>query len=450
MSIKQPLYRLTQPLRHHSTAAASILCMLLLLWSPISTFAITLTDGEEAQLNGTWAYDPSACSQGDASTGTGTLPAYIPDPYNTAFTNAGNKYNVSPALVAGIFTEENMTQTATSQLNASWQQFLIGDFGGVDGLHRPPGASGVNSGWNSSSAGASGPFQFLPSTWTGLGYSISDIDNLDIAADAAANYLAQGGATTNKPPSSWNGAIYDYNHAQWYVDAVMEYYNFYNSGQTTTTAPAPTTTSSCGQTGNVSCQGAVPTGTSGLSTLRQQIVCNAENQLTIWKSKPGYGTPNFPFGAKGFLPYSQERYELWCADFATWVYNQAGWPVQTPDWNIAYVPNIQAIGQAGARGFTWHPAGSGYTPVPGDLAIHGTTHVNIFISYTKRKIGSTTVGEATYIGGDQGNGPYYGTRNPPSDSIVSTEVWPGYWASGDPQPITGYVSPSNGGTVTTD
>jgi hypothetical protein len=160
---------------------------------------------------------------------------------------------------------------------------------------------------------------------------------------------------------------------------------------------------------------------SGLSATRQNVVCIAEKELALWKSKPGY--PHPAYSKTGYLKYSQGRSEEWCADFASWVYNQASDPLQPPpNWNIAYVPNIQAVGEQGGS-FHWHPKSSNYTPKPGDLAIHGANHVNIYISSS----GDNT----QYIGGDQGDGPY------PGGSIVSIESGNGYYDNG----ITGYVSP---------
>ncbi len=175
--------------------------------------------------------------------------------------------------------------------------------------------------------------------------------------------------------------------------------------------------SPCG--GVVNCSGSGP-GATGLSDVRQNVVCIAQQELKLWQSKPGYPHPGF--AQDGYLKYSQNRAEEWCADFATWVYNEANYPVDSPDWNVAYVPDIQSIGEQNNK-FHWHPASSGYTPKPGDLAIHGANHVNIFVSSS----GSS----ATYIGGDQGDGPY------PGGSIVSTETGNGYYDNG----ITGYVSP---------
>jgi hypothetical protein len=147
--------------------------------------------------------------------------------------------------------------------------------------------------------------------------------------------------------------------------------------------------------------------------------------LATWESQPGYPWSGLnSYSQTGDLKYIESGYpEQWCADFASWVYNQAGYPLQSgSDWDISYVPNIQAVGEQN-QNFHWHSDTSGYTPVPGDLAIHGIDHVNIVISV----VGSTV----TFIGGDQGNGPY------PGGSIVSQVNTDGFYSSG----ITGYVSP---------
>ncbi len=184
--------------------------------------------------------------------------------------------------------------------------------------------------------------------------------------------------------------------------------------------------SSCaGSVGAVSCNSSNAANTASvLSQTRQNVVCLAQQELATWKAQPWYPwSGQNSYSETGYLKYSQNRHEEWCADFATWIYEQAGYPLKPdPDWNIAYVPNIQAVGQSN-QNFHWHPAGSGYTPKPGDLAIHGANHVNIFIT--------SSGGASTYIGGDQGNGPY------PGGSIVSIETNSGYYDSG----ITGYVSP---------
>ena len=73
-----------------------------------------------------------------------------------------------------------------------------------------------------SSAGARGWMQFMPQTWRAYGVD-ADHDgaaNPNAPADAifaAARYLAAAGASTDL-----RAAVFAYNHADWYVDAVLE------------------------------------------------------------------------------------------------------------------------------------------------------------------------------------------------------------------------------------
>jgi hypothetical protein len=82
--------------------------------------------------------------------------------------------------------------------------------------------SGFGQNMGPSSAGAIGHMQFLPSTWQRYGvdgdgdgrrdpYSASD------AIFSAARYLRASGA-----PADWYGAIFAYNHADWYVQDVLD------------------------------------------------------------------------------------------------------------------------------------------------------------------------------------------------------------------------------------
>jgi membrane-bound lytic murein transglycosylase B len=70
---------------------------------------------------------------------------------------------------------------------------------------------------NSSSAGAQGPMQFIPSTWRryGLGGNLHDPHD---AILGAANYLHANGA-----PRDYRRALYRYNPSSFYVDAVLRY-----------------------------------------------------------------------------------------------------------------------------------------------------------------------------------------------------------------------------------
>jgi hypothetical protein len=68
-----------------------------------------------------------------------------------------------------------------------------------------------------SSAGALGPMQFLPSTWRAYGLG-GDVHDARDAILGAANYLHESGA-----PRDYRRALYAYNPASPYVEAVLRY-----------------------------------------------------------------------------------------------------------------------------------------------------------------------------------------------------------------------------------
>lgn len=115
------------------------------------------------------------------------------------YRGAGEKYGVPWALLAGIGMEET--------------------------------AQGRNN--NTSSAGAMGLMQFLPSTFARYGIDGDGDGKVDIHNDAdsvysAANLLravdvAQGAAGVRR-------ALYAYNHAEWYVNDVLYYAASYDKG----------------------------------------------------------------------------------------------------------------------------------------------------------------------------------------------------------------------------
>jgi soluble lytic murein transglycosylase-like protein len=74
---------------------------------------------------------------------------------------------------------------------------------------------------NISSAGAEGWMQFMPETWAGYGVDangdgVADPFNPEDAIYAAASYLSANGM-----PADTYGAIFAYNHADWYVSEVL-------------------------------------------------------------------------------------------------------------------------------------------------------------------------------------------------------------------------------------
>jgi hypothetical protein len=82
--------------------------------------------------------------------------------------------------------------------------------------------TGFGANLGPSSAGAMGWMQFMPETWRAYGLDASgdgerDPNNPEDAICAAAGYLRASGARTDL-----RGAIFAYNHADWYVDMVLD------------------------------------------------------------------------------------------------------------------------------------------------------------------------------------------------------------------------------------
>ena len=76
---------------------------------------------------------------------------------------------------------------------------------------------------DTSSAGAQGPMQFLPSTWTQYGQG-GDIHDPHDSILAAARYLVRNGA-----PYNMRNAIFQYNHDFDYVDSVESFARAYRA-----------------------------------------------------------------------------------------------------------------------------------------------------------------------------------------------------------------------------
>jgi hypothetical protein len=120
---------------------------------------------------------------------------------------------------------------------------------------------------------------------------------------------------------------------------------------------------------------ALATGSRGpsLNPLRARILAVAESQA-------GYRTDPSGTYCNRFSAYwsagtadcgNANREEEWCADFAAWVWKQAGAEV-----TYALVPgdlnsNSASFYVWGVDHGTWHPVGSNYVPQPGDVAVYG-------------------------------------------------------------------------------
>jgi cell wall-associated NlpC family hydrolase len=137
----------------------------------------------------------------------------IPANYLYWYKKVGQQYGIPWTILAGIGTEESQNGQSTLQ--------------------------GVHSGTNS--AGAAGPMQIgvggaAGDQWAGLatnedGTSPPSVYDPADAIAGAAKYLIQHGVQSNV-----QGAIFAYNHADWYVQAVLNYASEYAAGGYTVSA----------------------------------------------------------------------------------------------------------------------------------------------------------------------------------------------------------------------
>jgi hypothetical protein len=158
-------------------------------------------------------------------TAPATSPAFLP---SAQAPNAPGAVVVTPDLMVPPL----MPQTRSyDQLLGLWQRF--GTQYGVPwqvlaAINKVESNFGRNMG--PSSAGAIGWMQFMPSTWERWGVDangdgVADPWSPEDAIAAAARYLAASGGATDI-----SRAVFSYNHAQWYVDEVMQLAQLFGNG----------------------------------------------------------------------------------------------------------------------------------------------------------------------------------------------------------------------------
>lgn len=159
-----------------------LVCFLLLLviMFPAGSSAAPMSAEDQKDL--WWPYydngevsGSGACASGG---GSGALPSGVPQPYNKIISEAADKFGAHAGLVAAVFYWENRGFPPADKTE-----------------------------WAVSPAGATGPMQFLPTTFEaykedGDGDGDKDINNLYDALYSGARYLAENGGKTNVPLGS--------------------------------------------------------------------------------------------------------------------------------------------------------------------------------------------------------------------------------------------------------
>jgi CHAP domain len=174
-----------------------------------------------------------------------------------------------------------------------------------------------------------------------------------------------------------------------------------------------------------------------LSPLRARIV-------SIAKSQVGYVTDPSDTYCNRYSAYWQAGNddcgndnldEEWCADFAAWVWKQAGAEVTyelTPgDLNS----DSASFYVWGVDHGTWHPVGSHYRPQPGDVAVYGLDDADVTADHVAVVIAATKNNAAPDVVNGDGDRTAF--------SIVEVGMRQAYAdVKGKGGRLSGYVSPS--------
>ena len=226
--------------------------------------------------------------------------------------------------------------------------------------------SGFGTDDGPSSAGALGPMQFLPAAWAEFGDGGNITDPAD-AIPAAARMLAADGA-----PGNLQQAIFAYNHAGWYVDAILAQAARYSAGGAQAiTAPA---SALCQQ----AALGPLPAGAAG------KVIAFAASQI---------GKP-YLYGATGPDAYD-------CSGLAMMAYRAAGLAIpRTSQAQWAYGKRIPAS-QVQPGDLVFFAGADGPPAAPGHVGIvvSPSKHLMIDAYATGYPVGYDTYGLPSSRGG---------------------------------------------------
>jgi hypothetical protein len=174
-----------------------------------------------------------------------------------------------------------------------------------------------------------------------------------------------------------------------------------------------------------------------LTALQQRIVDIAESQLGYRTDPPDSYCNRYSAywgaGAQDCGPGLRD--EEWCADFAAWVWHEAGVRFSYGTGPGEIDAASSSFVEWGELHGTWHPLGSGYVPRPGDLAIYGFDPATMSAAH----VAIVTSDPPGARGPDVVNGD--GDRTAFSIVETGTDQWKADLHR-DGELLSGYVSPA--------
>jgi hypothetical protein len=127
--------------------------------------------------------------------------------------------------------------------------------------------------------------------------------------------------------------------------------------------------------------------------------------------------------------------EEWCADFAAWVWKEAGAEVSYQLAPGYLNGNSASFYVWGTEHGTWHPVGSGYAPQPGDVAVYGLDTSAVTAVHVAVVIGTTGNDASPDVVNGDGDRTGYSVVEV-GDNQAFADV------KGKGAPLSGYVSPT--------
>ena len=230
-------------------ALAWLLASLLLLLAVPLAVALMIT---------TLAAPLAAAATPPAGSCGGTMLPALPPPGQERRASLTNPPTAIPATVLALY------QQAADHYRLPWP--LLAGVGMAETNHGRLTAT--------STAGAQGLMQFLPTTFNTYGVDGDGDGRATITSDAdsifsAANYLAANGAT--EPDAGVRRALYTYNHATWYLNDVLSYAAHYASDACTLqVGPLPDSPAgACPPSGSAAERGLQPSALRALRCVKQ-------------------------------------------------------------------------------------------------------------------------------------------------------------------------------------
>lgn len=361
-------------------------------------------------------YDPKAqvCAgdmSGAVSFNEDEFYANIPAPWNQLISSTAPKYtDVDPRLVAATLWVENR----------GWPEYKT-------------------SGWATSTASAQGPWQFIPQTWASMGTD-GDGDgskNPDNPKDAVhAAFKHQSGSAgkpimegySNNPDSAYSTIPFKRDNKN--LLSYLASYNGSGAPDGVTLANFPRKENADyvimgfwllatnfeksklpgesdfvdTKTYNNKASGSESMGsTSGSSDSCGGGASNGVGLEAVVNIAKQEHKKNVKEYDSNTLKYTTGRQEAWCADFVSWVFNEAGVPFTgggAGGWQFPAVVTLQAWFKEGKDGSSYFEVGD-KAPQPGDVAFYigsqtpdggSTQHTNIVISVSSDGKTMTTIG----------------------------------------------------------